>query len=931
MARIHGWALGVALLAVCGSASAQDRLAEGKAKLAAGDYVGAQAALADAAKSAKGAAAVDASGALFDAQLRTGDWDGAAATAKALAGRKEGTDAGAVLTAELDLLGGRYEEAIRKLEPIVGRNGLDFRARWALGRAHAALGHGDRAFAALDPMADAYVDDKVSSAGDLTLLGLGLWHTGHFKNANQVFGEALRADPRYQEANLRWGLLFLEKYNYRDADQSFEEVLKQDPHEPMALVGRARVDIGSDNDLIQASRRIDEALATNPKLIEGLLVKADIDVRNEDYDAALVTLNRALALNPRSLEALSGVATVRFLRDEPAEMDKAVKAVFAVNPKYADVWCDAAEAGERVHRYVEIVALYEKALAIDADNGRALIGLGIGWSRLGDDEKARRFLDRGFEADPYNVRAFNIASVFYDSMIKQFDLVDERGLRLRLDKKERAVLEPLVGPEMEKARAHYDARYRFSPKPPLQIEIFPDPSLFAIRTVGLPRMGAHGVCFGHVITARSPSAGNFNWEQVLWHEMAHVYHIQLSDSRVPRWFTEGLAVHETRKLRPAWARPMDLELWHLLQRGELVGIDGFNAAFTQAKSLDDILVAYYQASVVVQYVEERWGFEKLRAMLVGWAEKKDTAAVFREALGVDPAAFDAAFREWLRERLVRYAGLFEPDPQAYRELARYESAAAASPDDARAQAELAMSHLANGEPDEAKASIGKAVAADAEEPLTAWLAAQQALHGGDWAGARERLEGLISGGRDGVTIREALATACKEGGDLDGAEESWAALAKMEPESEGAWRALYALRSDRKDDAGALEAAVRAADISQMDAALELEIAALAKKLGKPDVGRAAVLRSLEIAPFAPEVRVAVAEVRLADGDAAAARAELEQALALGPEQPAPVLGLLARAQLMAGDREKARASAGKALAADPDEPQARKVMDELE
>lgn len=927
MALIRAW-VAVALLVASGAAAAQDRVADGRAKLASGDYAGARAALVEAAKGAKGP---EAHRLLFDVQLRTGDLDGAAATAKELAGRKGTADAGAVLLGELDVLAGRYEQAIERLTPVVGRDGLDFRARWALGRAHEALGHADRAFAALDPMADAYVDDKVSSAQDLTYLGLGLWHTGHFKNANQVFGEALQADPRYQEANLWWGLLFLEKYNYRDADQSFEDVLKQDPKHPMALVGMARVDIGSDNDLIAAARRVDEALATNPRLVEALLVKADIEVRNEDYDGALATLERALKVNPRHLDALSAVATVRFLRDEPAKFEAAVKAALAVNPKHADVYCDAAEAGERVHRYVEIVALYEKALGIDPENARALIGLGIGWSRLGDDEKARGYLDRGFEADPYNVRAFNLSSVFYDSMIQQFALVDRGVLRLRLDKKEQPVLEPLVGPEMEQARAHYDKRYAFEPKPPLQIEIFPDPSLFAIRTVGLPRMGAHGVCFGHVITARSPSEGNFNWHQVLWHEMAHVYHIQMSDSRVPRWFTEGLAVHETRLLRPAWARPMDLELWQRMQRGELVGIDGFNGAFTQAKSLDDILVAYYQASVVVQYIEERWGFEKLRAMLLGWAAKRDTAAVFQEALGVDTRTFDAAFRAWLTGRLARYAPLFEPDPQTYRDLAKHQAAAQAAPEDARAQAELAMAHLAHQELDEAKAAVEKAMALDEEEPLTAWLAAQHALHAQQWEKARERLEGLVEGGKDGISIREGLAAACKALGDLECAEESSAALAKIEPAHEGAWRALYALRADRKDDEGALEAARKAAEISQMDAGLELEIAALATKLEKPDVARASALRALEIAPFAPEVRAAVAEARLAEGDAAAARAEAEAALALDPERPAPVYGVLARALLAAGKKGEAREAAGKALAADPNEPGAKKVMDELE
>ena len=58
-------------------------------------------------------------------------------------------------------------------------------------------------------------------------------------------------------------------------------------------------------------------------------------------------------------------------------------------------------------------------------------------------------------------------------------------------------------------------------------------------------IGVQGVCFGKVVTALSPRGGPFNWEQIVWHELAHVFAVQRSRSRVPRWFTEGLS--EDRK------------------------------------------------------------------------------------------------------------------------------------------------------------------------------------------------------------------------------------------------------------------------------------------------------------------------------------------------------------------------------------------------
>ena len=59
---------------------------------------------------------------------------------------------------------------------------------------------------------------------------------------------------------------------------------------------------------------------------------------------------------------------------------------------------------------------------------------------------------------------------------------------------------------------------------------------------------------------------------VLAHELAHVFSLQLSRSRVPRWFTEGLAELETARLRPDWRRQADVELAAALDGGQLPGL-----------------------------------------------------------------------------------------------------------------------------------------------------------------------------------------------------------------------------------------------------------------------------------------------------------------------------------------------------------------------
>src|SRR5207248_10091316 len=132
--------------------------------------------------------------------------------------------------------------------------------------------------------------------------------------------------------------------------------------------------------------------------------------------------------------------------------------------------------------------------------------------------------------------------------------------RLRAAKPGAAVLTREVVPVLRRAYDRYKRRYGFEPRGPIVVEMFADPQQYAIRTVGLPQLGALGVCFGRVITAMEPGSAHFSWAMVLSHELAHVFAIQLSRSRVPRWFTEGLSEWETAQARPEWRRAGDADL-----------------------------------------------------------------------------------------------------------------------------------------------------------------------------------------------------------------------------------------------------------------------------------------------------------------------------------------------------------------------------------
>ena len=58
---------------------------------------------------------------------------------------------------------------------------------------------------------------------------------------------------------------------------------------------------------------------------------------------------------------------------------------------------------------------------------------------------------------------------------------------------------------MQRAIATYEKKYKIKLDQPVQVEVYPDHEDFAVRTLGMPGLGALGVTFGYAIAMDSPS------------------------------------------------------------------------------------------------------------------------------------------------------------------------------------------------------------------------------------------------------------------------------------------------------------------------------------------------------------------------------------------------------------------------------------------
>jgi len=551
-------------------------------------------------------------------------------------------DAVAVL-ARLESSRGKYDEALRLLESAAasqpsGEAALEvgLLLRRQFGRAEAGAQHLNRVFVRGTQVQDSETVFRAARAAHAL---------GRVQDANALYRIAARSsDPAVETA---WGTLFLETYNPPEALRSFQRVIKIDQEWAPAHLGVARTLAGENPPVAAAAA--ERALAIDPELADAQLFLAGLDLDNTRYDAARERIDRVLKANPTQLDARALLGAIAYVRGDKPGFDAEVSRVLAINPAFGEVYRVAGDLAARHYRFDEAVALARRAIALDPANIRAASDLGLHLMRTGDEAEARRVLDRTFKAFPFDQVTFNLLALL--DKLEKFEVVQDGDLFFKFHPDEAKVLREYAIPLAHDALKKLSAIYQFTPKGPILIEIFPVHDDFAVRNLGLPGLvGALGACFGRVVSMDSPRAkppGEFSWQATLWHELAHVITLQMSNQRVPRWLTEGISVHEEGRARPAWGRDTEVPFALALERGQVLKLRDLNSGFTKPET---IALAYYQASLLVDHILTTHGEASLRRLVRIYADGIEGDAAVSKGLGVSIDQLQATFDKMLDQR-----------------------------------------------------------------------------------------------------------------------------------------------------------------------------------------------------------------------------------------------------------------------------------------
>jgi len=535
---------------------------------------------------------------------------------------------------------GRYADAEKLLaSPAASAPGGD--AALELGKLQLYLGKKAEGTRTLQRVINASPQNTVV---DFVRLGEAERVLGQFQQANADFRQANQLAPQNVAANIGWGEVFAEKYNRSDAAKSFQAALMAEPDNVRAKVGMAS--LMTDTNPPAARQLLGEVLNKDPNYVPAHVLLAQIALDDGKRDEAKESLRKALMVNPNSLEARSIDAAIAFLEDRKADFDAKVADILKINPRYSKVYRLAAEVASHNYRYNEAADFAKRAVALDPDDAQSSATLGLQLLRTNDESGARVVLERAFKGDPYDVVTYNLLSMM--DALDKFVTIRDGDVVVRMSADEAPVMREYVVPFAKESLAKLSKQWNFTPQGPILVEMFPKHDDFAVRTMGLPGMiGALGVCFGQLVAFDSPKArppGEFSWQETLWHELTHVITIQMSNNRIPRWLTEGISVWEEASARPDWGRETTVPFAQALEQNKPLKLRNLNEGFQDPEL---IVLSYYQASQVVDYLVKTYGEPKLQAFVKAFSRGIDTETALKEVYGVGidqvQTGLDAAF------------------------------------------------------------------------------------------------------------------------------------------------------------------------------------------------------------------------------------------------------------------------------------------------
>lgn len=533
--------------------------------------------------------------------------------------------------------------------------------------------------------------------------GEALWAQGDLQGANVQFQDAFNRSPDSAMVRVRWGELFMDTYQYGEAYNLFTEALALEPDNAWAHIGAASaLAEGGDPEALNAhlSQVMEEGLAPPGARLRAMIMVINSLLRQDRYENGFSNLEEAFAfaedqgLPTMELKALRAAHAFMTKVDHQYWIDQALQE----SPNYGDAWFIPGYYASITRRYKEAGEFFKKAVELQPTHWEAQVYLGQNYLRLNAINDAITHINISYAGDAFNPMTVNLMRLL-DTFTADFVNISYPDppagplpeLVLRLGKDEGDVLKHYASTLSLDSIETYRQRYRFEPKEPVIVEIYPNHEDFIVRSIGMPGVGLLGVTFGYLFAMDSPTAHpeqSYHWGTTLWHEMAHVFTLGMTNNLVPRWVSEGVSVYEEWRTGPIPGRKIPTNVLQAMAEGKFLPIAQLDDGFMRPSYDGQVIVSYMQAGLVFEFIDLEYGFDRIVDMLYLFNEGVTPVQAIERSLGISDSDFDRHFKQFIDIEygpLLGQLGIWQGDMQQ-----AYEALQAENWEDAVAAAQRAV-------------------------------------------------------------------------------------------------------------------------------------------------------------------------------------------------------------------------------------------------
>jgi tetratricopeptide (TPR) repeat protein len=303
--------------------------------------------------------AVDAHARLAEAAIRLHDVNTATSALLKIAELQPNDLAAQLRAGEAATSAGRFAEARLAFEQALAIDPGHLQATRALAVLHTAAGE--------HRLAEPYWRALAANPkGDPFALADYYIATGRFDNADRELRPLLDVPERAAGAGLRLALVLRQRRLDRDAESMLDAVLRENRRDAAAWLVRARFRV-ADRQLDEAAAAYERALAIEPLSMEALSGLTALDLRAKRHAEAVGRLERILARTPDAVPVLVLAAQTYVATGAADRAERALQHAIDVAPETLDAYALLGQLYVGQNRLPEARARFETLAARTAD------------------------------------------------------------------------------------------------------------------------------------------------------------------------------------------------------------------------------------------------------------------------------------------------------------------------------------------------------------------------------------------------------------------------------------------------------------------------------------------------------------------------------------------------------------------------------------